>query len=109
MCTETPYSDRPDDTYPALGFDNVSTPAETGCEMRDRGSIPAVYPRKPAGSKGTAVHSGYIGTYLFEHWPPVPFPDGKHTGDPASPAWYGDAELAWKLYIRCDYPAETTD
>ncbi len=94
--------------YPAVGFDNVSTPAEAGCEMHDRGSMPAVYPRKPAGSMGTAVRSGYIGTYPFEHWPPLSFPDGKHAGDPAGPTWYGYAELAWRLCVFCDYPTETT-
>jgi hypothetical protein len=95
-----------DGVYPAVGFDNVSTPAEMGCEMHERSSMPAVYPRKPAGSAGTAVRSGYIGHYPFEHWPPLPIPDGKHAGDPAGSTWYGYAELAWRVYIRCDYPTE---
>ena len=90
--------------YPRVAFDNVSTPAEMGCQMLDRSSSPAVYPRKPAGSVGTSVRSGYIGTYPFEHWPPVPFPDGKHADDEVAPRWYGYTELAWRLYIGCDRP-----
>jgi hypothetical protein len=87
--------------YPAMGFDNVSKPAGTGCEMHDYGCTPALYPRKPQGSAGTSVHSGYIGGYPFQHWPPLAFPDGKHATDPSGPVWYGYSELAWRLYVIC--------
>jgi hypothetical protein len=91
-------------TYPAVGFDNVSTLAETGCEMHDRGSMPALYPRKPEGWSGASVHSGYVGRYHFESWPPAPLPDGKHAVDPSGATWYGFAELAWRIYTICSGP-----
>jgi hypothetical protein len=94
----------PEGTYPAIGFDNVSTPAETGCEMHDYGCMPALYPRKPQGSAGTSVHSGYVGVYPFQYWPPIAFPDGKHAADPSGSVWYGYAELAWRLYAHCYSP-----
>jgi hypothetical protein len=92
-------------TYPAVGFDNVSMPAEQGCPMHDTGCLPAVYPRAGAGGSEPRVHSGYIGTYPFEFWPPRPFPDGKHAGEPSGAEWYGAVEVAWRVYLYCYGPA----
>jgi hypothetical protein len=90
--------------YPAVGFDNVSIPVEQGCPMHDIGCLPAVYPRAGAGGDEPRVHSGYIGRYPFEYWPPRPFPDGKHATMPSGAEWYGYVDLAWRIYIYCYGP-----
>jgi hypothetical protein len=93
-----------DGGYPALGFDNVSKPAESGCAMHDTGCLPAVYPRAGPGASEPKVYSGYVGTYPFEYWPPRPFPDGKHATQPSGEEWYGFVEPAWRIYLYCSGP-----
>lgn len=90
--------------YPRLGFDNVSTPFDLGHEMHDSGCLPAVYPRSGFGGSEPRVHSGYVGTQPFENWPPVPLPDGKHLVDPGGATWFGYAEAAWRIYLKCAGP-----
>lgn len=84
--------------YPQVGFDNISTAVDVGCLMHEYGCMPAVYPRAWAGPGDPGVHSGYVGRYPFEHWPPLPFPDGIHT-DPHGSEWYGFVEVAWRVYL----------
>jgi hypothetical protein len=85
--------------YPAWGWDNISTPLATGCIMHDIGCLPVVYPRWPAGAGYPMVHSGYVGTFPFEYWPPLCLQDGADTN-----FHYGCIELAWRLYIICEGP-----
>jgi hypothetical protein len=49
------------------------------------------------------VRSGYIGTYAFEHWPPLPLADGGDTTPDASQ--YGYVDLAWCTDIYCWGPS----
>ncbi|MFH1312212.1 MAG: hypothetical protein ABIJ00_03205 [Candidatus Eisenbacteria bacterium] len=86
--------------YPAVGFDNVGTSVETGCEMHDIGCLPAVYPRACAGGDGAPVRSGYVGNCSFEYWPPRGIPDGKHANRGCL-SWYGFSEAAWRIYLHC--------
>jgi hypothetical protein len=44
-------------------------------------------------------HSGYFGTYAFEHWPPLPFCDGPDSTEDCS-IW-GAVELAWRVDLGC--------
>ena len=88
-----------DATYPAWGFDNISTPVEGGCVLHDIGCLPAVYPRSPCGAVPPKVHSGYIGAYPFQYWPPLCFCDGSDTTPDCSQ--FGCIELAWRIYIVC--------
>lgn len=82
-----------DCTYPAWGFDNISTSVEMGCEQHDIGCLPALYPRGPA---GPAVHSGYYGPGMG-YCPPQWFADGLDTTIDGS--LFGFLELAWRITI----------
>jgi hypothetical protein len=91
-----------DARYPAWGFDNLSQAAASGCPLHDVGCLPAVIGRNACGTGVPMVHSGYFGTYAFEHWPPLPFCDG---GDstPDCSVW-GAVELAWRIDFVCAGP-----
>jgi hypothetical protein len=91
--------------YPAWGFDNISTPIELGCAFHDIGCLPAVYPRGWCGGPEPKVHSGYIGTYPFQYWPPLFFADGRDSTPDAS--LYGAIELAWRIYVAYSGPSAT--
>jgi hypothetical protein len=91
--------------YPAVGFDNISTALETGCDMHDIGCLPATYPRGWIGGSDPRVHSGYVGTFPFEYWPPLGFCDGRDTT--ADCSQYGFIEMAMRLYLICGGPTET--
>jgi hypothetical protein len=91
--------------YPAWGFDNVSTPIEQGCSMHDIGCLPSLHPR-PYSSHYAVLHSGFYGTGDFSYCPPQWFPDGSDTTPDGSQ--YGFLELAWRLYLTCSGPTETT-
>jgi hypothetical protein len=88
-----------DARYPAWGFDNVSTAVNTGCVLHDIGCLPAVIGRNPCGTDDPMVHSGYIGTYPFEYWPPLPFCDGQDSS--ADCHRWGAVELAWRINLDC--------
>jgi hypothetical protein len=88
--------------YPAWGFDNISTPVELGCVMHDYGCAPAVYPRAWCGGTEPKVHSGYIGTFPFEFWPPLCLCDGGDTTPGC--VQFGCLDLAWRIYMICDGP-----
>jgi hypothetical protein len=89
--------------YPAWGFDNVSAPILTGCEMHDAGCMPAFYPR-PYSSHYTVVHSGFYGEH-FAYCPPEWFRDGWDTTPDYSQ--FGITELAWRIYLSCTGPSGT--
>lgn len=89
--------------YPAVGFDNVGTAVETGCVMHDIGCLPAFRPRGYLGGSDPRVHSGYVGSYAFEYWPPLALPDGMHVGG-GPPVPYGCVEAAWRIYVLCGGP-----
>ncbi len=95
-----------DCTYPAFGMDNISTALEVGCELHDYGCLPLLYPRVPCGAGDPMVHSGFVGTFPFEYWPPDAFPDGRDTTPDLS--MFGAIELAWRIYIACGGPTATT-
>jgi hypothetical protein len=84
--------------YPMIAFDNIGTAVEVGCLMHDYGCLPALYPRSRMGGDDPSIHSGYVGKYAFEHWPPLPFPDGIFT-DPWGSGCFGFVELAWQIYF----------
>jgi hypothetical protein len=87
-----------DGIYPVWGFDNISSAIGNGCVMHDAGCLPIVYPRTPCGwGSGQEVHSGFIGAYPFEYWPPAAFPDANDT-TPYPYTLYGCIE--WALQIR---------
>jgi hypothetical protein len=91
--------------YPQVGFDNIGTALGQACIMHDLGCLPAVYPRDWTGGVDPRVHSGYVGTYPFEYWPPLGFCDGYDT---TADCWmYGFVEAAWRLYIVCSGPTAT--
>jgi hypothetical protein len=92
-------------TYPAIGFDNVSTPAGQGCAMHDIGCLPALYPRNGPGGQEPRVRSGYLGNSGFDHWPPRPIPDGRHATRPSGAQWYGFVEPAWRVNVICYGPS----
>lgn len=81
-----------DATYPAWGFDNISTPIQNGCQMHDVGCLPATYPR-------WHVNTGYYGRDLIINCPPEPF---QEPGDPQ----YGYVELAWRAYLTAMGPTQ---
>jgi hypothetical protein len=87
--------------YPVIGFDNIGTAVDAGCLMHDYGCYPAHYPRSWVGGDQPRVHSGYVGSYAFEYWPPLALPDGMHAGG-GIPATYGYAEAAWRAYVLCE-------
>jgi hypothetical protein len=89
--------------YPAVGFDNVSSAVHAGCLMHDLACLPALYPRTWAGGMGTGVHSGYVGSYPFQYWPPLPLPDGSPY-EPDLGERYGFVEAAWRMYFICGGP-----
>jgi hypothetical protein len=91
--------------YPAWGFDNISTALETGCLMHDVGCLPVVHPRGACGGIDPKVHTGYIGTFPFEYWPPAEFCDGRDTTPGCSQ--FGSVELAWRVYMFCSGPDAT--
>jgi hypothetical protein len=93
-----------DATYPMFAFDNISTPVEQGCVMHDYGCLPALYPR-PHVSHWPNMHTGYFGTYQWEYWPPLWFPDGAETT--SSGEVYGFVELAMTAYFICSGPTAT--
>jgi hypothetical protein len=92
----------PEGTYPAWGFDNISTALEVGCIMHDYGCLPALYPRGWCGGPAPKVHGGWIGTYPFEYWPPLMFCDGRDTTPNCTQ--FGGIELAWRIYLICAGP-----
>ena len=92
-----------DATYPAFGFDNISTGIEQACEMHDYSCINALYPR-PYVSNYPTIYSGYYGPD-FLYCPPQWFCDGRDT-TPACDQ-FGFIELAWRLYLICDGPTAT--
>jgi hypothetical protein len=92
-------------SYPQVGFDNIGTALQQACVMHDYGCLPAVYPRDWTGGVDPRVHSGYVGTYPFEYWPPLGFCDGYDTT--ADCSMYGFVEAAWRLYIVCSGPTAT--
>jgi len=81
-------------TYPAWGFDNLSTPVGLACLMHDNGCCPALYPR-PTVSHYPIMHTGYYGIN-FSVCPPAWF---LHPGDSTGNVW-GCIELAWRLYVK---------
>jgi hypothetical protein len=88
-----------DATYPAVGFDNISTAIETACDMHDLGCLPATYPR-------AFVHSGYFGNGdPCQYDPPLWLCDGRDTSQDCS--IYGPIELAWRAYMVCSGPTAT--
>jgi hypothetical protein len=93
-----------DGAYPAWGLDNISSALETGCAMHDIGCLPAVYPRGPCGEADPKVHSGFIGHYPLEYWPPLMFTDGRDTTPGAS--MFGGVDLAWRVYLWCVGPVD---
>ena len=92
-----------DATYPAWGFDDVSSPVLTGCDLHDYGCLPMLYPR-PYTSHHTTIHSGYYGNWDFQFCPPQWFRDGRDTTPDGS--LYGFTELCWRLYLTCSGPTE---
>jgi hypothetical protein len=94
-----------DGIYPAWGMDNLSTPVGFACVMHDYGCLPAVYPRFACGAGFPQVHSGYIGTFPFEYWPPLAFLDGRDTTPDGS--MFGAIELAWRAYFLNSGPTAT--
>jgi hypothetical protein len=81
-------------TYPAWGFDNISTPLGLACAMHDNGCCPALYPR-PQNSHYPVMHTGDYGVN-FANCPPYWILNpGDTTGDV-----YGCIELAWRLYVK---------
>ena len=89
--------------YPAVGFDNICAPVESGCEMHDIGCLPAVYPRNQCGGANPRVHSGYVGLSPFQYWPPLGFTDGCDTTSDVSQ--FGFIEWVLTLYIGCRGPS----
>jgi hypothetical protein len=94
-----------DGIYPQFGMDNISTAIEQGCPLHDYGCLPGAYPRFACGYGDPMVHSGYIGTFPFQYWPPLAFLDGDDTT--ATGTQFGAIELAWKVYIICGGPTAT--
>jgi hypothetical protein len=92
-----------DCTYPQWGFDNISGPLydPVGCEMHDRGCLPAFWPR-PTESHYDEIHSGWYGID-FEYCPPYGFLDGLDTTLDGS--MYGFIELAWRIFLECNGPS----
>lgn len=90
-------------SYPAWGFDNISTQVEQGCEMIDLSGRPALYPRPENSYYGT-IHSGYYGTD-FMYCPPIWIADGRDTTPDYSQ--FGAVELAWTIYLNCSGPTAT--
>jgi hypothetical protein len=84
-------------TYPAWGFDNISTPLGMACAMHDEGCCPALYPR-PTVSPYNTIHSGYYGVH-FEYCPPIWI---LNPGDTTGNA-FGFIELAWRVYLKNIY------
>lgn len=91
LITAMPVGSNP--SYPAWGFDNISTPLEQACTMHDQGCCPALYPR-PAVSHYSTIHSGYYGRD-FQYCPPQWFLDGEDTVGNVT----GYIELAWRVYL----------
>ncbi|MBW2172931.1 MAG: hypothetical protein JRF69_13385 [Deltaproteobacteria bacterium] len=71
--------------------------------MHDLACLPAVFPRTWAGGMGASVHSGYVGSYPFQYWPPLPLPDGSPY-DRDLGERYGFVEAAWRMYFNCSGP-----
>jgi hypothetical protein len=92
--------------YPAVGFDNIGTAVEAACQMHEYACLPVSYPRGWAGGDDPRVHSGYVGRYAFEYWPPLALPDGMCSGG-YPPVPYGCVEAAWRLYLGCWGPTES--
>jgi len=81
-------------TYPAWGFDNISTPLGLACAMHDNGCCPVLYPR-PYVSHYPQMHTGYYGQN-FSICPPQYFLNpGDTTG-----FTLGGIELAWTVYVK---------
>jgi hypothetical protein len=91
-----------DGGYPAWATDNISTPLSLNCTMHDASCIPAVYPRTSCGGLDPEVHSGYIGTYPFQYWPPLCLCDGQDTTPDCTQ--FGCVELAWRIHLICAGP-----
>jgi hypothetical protein len=95
-----------DGIYPAFGMDNISTPIEQGYpDLIERNGLPCPYPRFACSAGDPMVHSGYIGTFPFQYWPPLAFLDGDDTTEDGSQ--FGAIELAWRVYIICGGPTAT--
>jgi len=67
--------------------------------MHDYGCLPVSYPRGNCSGSAPKVHGGYIGTFPFESWPPVPLLDANDTTLDGSR--FGYVELGWTLYVIC--------
>lgn len=85
-------------TYPALIFDNISTPVQQGCEMHDASCFEALYPR-PWTSYFSVMH-----TQLYDCCCPTePIPDPGNYTDVYWP--YGCIEGAYlRPYLLCVGP-----
>jgi hypothetical protein len=92
-----------DGTYPAWGFDNISTAVAEDCPMVEDGGLQALYPR-PYTSHYPTIHSGYYGPG-FAYCPPLWIADGADTTPDASQ--FGFIELAWRIYVICSGPTAT--
>jgi hypothetical protein len=91
--------------YPAVGFDNISTPLGLGYVMHDIGCLPAFWPRmilEPGQCPCNNAHGGYFGSYFWEILPPESFIDGRDTTPDGSQ--YGAIEMAWRILIICGGP-----
>jgi hypothetical protein len=93
---------RVDPTYPAWGFDNVSTPVMDGCELHESSCMPTTYPR-PYNSYYARMHSGFYGQD-FEYCPPLWFRDWRDSTPDA--AEYGYIEICWRVYLVCSGPTD---
>jgi hypothetical protein len=92
-----------DHTYPAFGFDNISTAVEVACEFHDLSCFQALYPR-PYTSHYPTIHAGYYGPN-FLYCPPQWFCDGRDTSPTCNV--FGFIELAWRVYLICQGPTAT--
>lgn len=93
-------------TYPVVGFDNIGNAAEAGCVMHEYGCLPSYYPRGWVGGDNPRVHSGYVGRFAFEYWPPLALPDGMHPVS-SPPETFGYVEAAWRVYLGCYGPTKS--
>jgi hypothetical protein len=87
--------------YPAWGFDNISAPIETGCEMHDVSCLPVLYPR-PYNSHYSTVHSGIYGLDVLSYCPPIWLTDYRDTTSDYSQ--FGAIEIAWRVYLSSTGP-----
>jgi hypothetical protein len=89
--------------FPRIGFDNIGTAVDVGCLMHDSGCLPAHWPKTWLGGGDPRVHSGYVGDYRFQYWPPLAIPDAMFFPDDCT----GSVDLAWRVYLDCHGPGLT--